>query len=30
MHMEPFNHDAYKCAYIEYDELKEVIQQQHG
>jgi len=28
--MEPFNHDAYKYAYIECDDFKEVIQQLNG
>jgi hypothetical protein len=30
MHMDPFTHDAYKEAYIEDEEFKEVFQQLHG
>jgi len=29
MHMDPFNHDAYKEAYTEYEDFKEVFQQLH-
>jgi hypothetical protein len=30
MHMEPFTHDAYKEAYIEDEDFKEVFQQLQG
>jgi hypothetical protein len=30
MHMDPFTHDAYKEAYIEYEDFKEVFQQLQG
>jgi hypothetical protein len=30
MHMEPFTHDAYKEAYIEDEDFKEVFWKIHG